>query len=211
MNNKFSVRKLVMIAMLSAVAFALMFIDFSIPALIPSFIKMDVSELPALIGAFSMGPVAGVIIALLKNVLHIVIKGTSTACTGELANFLLACCLVVPAGAIYNKLKAPKNGESAKSAGRKAALLGCVVGTVAMAVLSVPVNYFISYPAYVKFYGLPLDAIISMYQAILPAADTLLKCLVIFNVPFNLVKCALTAVLTFLVYKRISPIIKGTK
>jgi riboflavin transporter FmnP len=191
-------RKMVMTAMLSAVAFLLMFIEFPIPALIPSFVKMDISDLPALIASFSLGPVAGAVVCLLKNVLHIVIKGTSSACVGELCNFLLGVCFVVPAGLIYQKMH-----------GRKGALIGCLVGAVVMAALSVPLNYFVTYPAYVKYYGMPLEAIIGMYQAILPSVKGLLGCLVIFNLPFTFVKGLIDAVLTFLIYKRISPFIKG--
>jgi riboflavin transporter FmnP len=175
-----------------------MFIEFPIPALIPSFVKMDISDLPALIASFSLGPVAGAVVCLLKNVLHIVIKGTSSACVGELCNFLLGVCFVVPAGLIYQKMH-----------GRKGALIGCLVGAVVMAALSVPLNYFVTYPAYVKYYGMPLEAIIGMYQAILPSVKGLLGCLVIFNLPFTFVKGLIDAVLTFLIYKRISPFIKG--
>ena len=191
-------RKLVMTAMLSAVSLVLMFVEFPIPALIPSFIKMDISELPALVGSFSLGPVAGIVICLLKNLLHILIKGTSSAGVGELCNFLLGVCFVVPAGLIYKYRH-----------GRKGAIIGCFVGAAIMAVLSVPVNYFITYPAYVKFYGLPLEAIIGMYKAILPSVDSLLECLTIFNLPFTFVKGLLDAAITILVYKRISPFIKG--
>ena len=193
-------RKIVMTAMLSAIAFLLMFVEFPIPALIPAFVKMDFSELPALIATFSLGPVSGVVVCLLKNVLHILIKGTSSACVGELGNFLLGVCLVVPAGLIYKK-----------EHGRKGALIACLVGAAAMGLLSVPINYFITYPAYVKFYGLPLDAIIGMYQQILPSANGLLGCLVIFNLPFTFVKGLCDAILTFLVYKRISPFLKGNQ
>ena len=192
--------KLVMAGMLSAVAFILMFIDFPIPMLMPAFVKMDISDLPALLGAFALGPVYGVIISLLKNLLIIVIKGSTTACTGELCNFLLGAVFSVVAGVIY---KLNKN--------RHGALIGAVAGAAAMAVLSLPINYFISYPAYVKFYGLPLDVIISMYQAILPSADTLLKCLVIFNMPFTLVKGLIDVVLCFMIYKPLSPILHGRK
>jgi riboflavin transporter FmnP len=202
-------RKIVMTAMLSAIAFILMFIEFPIPFLIPSFVKMDISELPALIGAFSMGPVAGIAICVLKNILHIIIKGTSSAYAGEICNCLLGIMFVVPAGIIYNKLKKADSPELAKKQGRKAALIGCLVGAAVMAIASVPINYFITYPAYVKFYGLPLDAIIGMYQELMSSANSLIKCLVIFNMPFTFLKGILDSVLTFLIYKRISVFIKG--
>ncbi len=208
-GEKINTRKLVMTAMLSAVAFALMFIEVPIPALIPSFVKMDISDLPALVGTFSLGPVAGVVISLLKNVLHIIIKGTSSAGVGELCNFLLGCFFVVPAGIIYRKMKGDPHAEDAKKKGRTAALVGSFAGALLMAVASVPLNYFVTYPAYVKFYGMPLEAMIGMYQAILPSVKSLLGCLVIFNMPFTFVKGVIDAVITFIIYKRISPFIKG--
>ena len=187
-------------AMLSAVAFILMFIEFPIPMLIPAFIKMDFSDLPALLGAFALGPVYGVIISFMKNLLHIVIKGTSTACVGELSNFILGAIFSAVAGYLYKHHKS-----------RKTAIIGAVAGAVAMGVLSVPSNYFVVYPAYVQFYHMPLEAILGMYQAILPSADSLIKCLVIFNMPFTLVKGLLDAVLCMLIYKPLSPILHGRK
>lgn len=191
-------RRIVMTAMLSAVAFLLMFIEFPIPAIIPPFIKLDFSELPALIASFSLGPVSGVIVCLVKNLLHILIKGTSSAGVGELSNFLLGVCFVVPAGLIYKK-----------DHGRRGALIACLVGALTMGVLCVPVNYFITYPAYIKFYGLPLASILAMYQQILPSVRDLFGCLVVFNLPFTFFKGVCDAVFTFLLYKRISPFLKG--
>ncbi len=188
--------KLTVTAMLSAVAFALMFIEFPIPALIPSFVKLDISDLPELLAAFSLGPVYGVTVTFLKNLLHILIKGTSSAYVGELFNFLMGSVFAFSAGMIYQWKKS-----------RRTALIGSVAGAVLMAVLSVPLNYFLVYPAYVVCYGLPLDAIIGMYQAILPSADSLIKCLVIFNMPFTFCKGMLDVALCFLIYKPLSPLL----
>ena len=182
-TRQHNVRYMTVTAMLSAVAFALMFFEFSIPFLVPSFIQMDLSELPALIGAFAMGPWYGVIICLIKNLIHLLI--TTTGGVGELSNFILGAAFVLPAGLIYQRKKTKKN-----------AVIGSVLGAAFMALLSVASNYFIVYPVYTAF--LPMDTILAMYQEILPSADTLLKCLVIFNMQF-----------TFLIYKHISPIIKG--
>ena len=198
--KKDTTHNLTVAAMLSAVAFILMFIEFPIPMLIPAFIKMDFSDLPALLGAFALGPVYGVIISFMKNLLHIVIKGTSTACVGELSNFILGAIFSAVAGYIY------KNHKS-----RKTAIIGAVAGAVAMGVLSVPSNYFVVYPAYVQFYHMPLEAILGMYQAILPSADSLIKCLILFNLPFTLVKGLLDAVLCMLIYKPLSPILHGRR
>ena len=198
--RKNTTHNLTVAAMLSAVAFILMFIEFPIPMLIPSFVKMDFSDLPALLGAFALGPVYGVVISFMKNLLHIVIKGTSTACVGELCNFMLGAVFSAVAGFIYKHRKS-----------RKTAILGAIAGAAAMAVFSVPSNYFITYPAYVEFYHMPLEAILGMYQAILPSANSLIKCLVIFNMPFTLVKGLLDAVLCLLIYKPLSPILHGRK
>ncbi|RGF76368.1 ECF transporter S component [Faecalibacterium sp. OF04-11AC] len=198
--KKDTTHKLTVAAMLSAVAFILMFIEFPIPMLIPAFIKMDFSDLPALLGAFALGPVYGVIISFMKNLLHIVIKGTSTACVGELSNFILGAIFSAVAGYIYKHHKS-----------RKTAIIGAVAGAVAMGVLSVPSNYFVVYPAYVQFYHMPLEAILGMYQAILPSADSLIKCLILFNLPFTLVKGLLDAVLCMLIYKPLSPILHGRR
>ena len=198
--KKDTTHKLTVAAMLSAVAFILMFIEFPIPMLIPAFIKMDFSDLPALLGAFALGPVYGVVISFMKNLLHIVIKGTSTACVGELSNFILGAIFSAVAGYLYKHHKS-----------RKTAIIGAVAGAVAMGVLSVPSNYFVVYPAYVQFYHMPLEAILGMYQAILPSADSLIKCLVIFNLPFTLVKGLLDAVRCMLIYKPLSPILHGRR
>ena len=198
--KKDTTHNLTVAAMLSAVAFILMFIEFPVPMLIPAFIKMDFSDLPALLGAVALGPVYGVIISFMKNLLHIVIKGTSTACVGELSNFILGAIFSAVAGYLYKHHKS-----------RKTAIIGAVAGAVAMGVLSVPSNYFVVYPAYVQFYHMPLEAILGMYQAILPSADSLIKCLILFNLPFTLVKGLLDAVLCMLIYKPLSPILHGRR
>ena len=198
--KKNTTHNLTVSAMLSAVAFILMFIEFPIPMLIPSFVKMDFSDLPALLGAFALGPVYGVVISFMKNLLHIVIKGTSTACVGELCNFMLGAAFSFTAGWLYQRKKNRRN-----------AIVGAFAGAVVMALFSVPSNYFITYPAYVQFYHMPMEAILGMYQAILPSADSLIKCLVIFNMPFTLVKGLLDAVICMLIYKPLSPILHGRK
>ena len=195
-SSRSRTHKLTVTAMLSTVAFLLMFIEFPIPALIPSFVKLDISDLPELLAAFSLGPVYGVAVTFLKNLLHILIKGTSSAYVGELFNFLMGSVFAFSAGMIYQWKKS-----------RKSALIGSLVGAVLMAVLSVPLNYFLVYPAYVVCYGLPLEAIIGMYQAILPSADSLIKCLTIFNMPFTFFKGILDVLLCFLIYKPLSPLL----
>ena len=188
-----TVRNLTVTAVLSAVAFVLMLLDFSVP-IMPSFIKMDISEFPALLATFALGPVYGGAVCLVKNLLHLLM--TKTAGVGELSNFLLGAAFTVTAGLIY-KLNKTKKG----------AYIGSFTGAVAMAILSLPINYFITYPFYMNF--MPLESIIKAYQAILPGVDGLLSCLLIFNLPFTLVKGLLSFLLTVLTYKRLRPILKG--
>ncbi len=187
-------RRLTMTGMLSAVAFLLMFFDFSVPFM-PAFIKMDLSELPALIGAFAMGPLSGVLICLIKNLLHLM--RTSTGGVGELSNFLLGASFVFTAGMIYRHKKS-----------KKTAVIGSFAGALVMAVISVPANYFLVYPVYTRF--MPLEQIIAAYEAINPNVDGLLSCLLVFNMPFTFVKALFSVIITLLVYKQLSPIIKGT-
>ena len=189
------IRKLAMTAMLSAVSAVLMFLSFNVP-LMPSFIKMDLSELPALIASFSMGPLAGVTVCLVKNLINVFF--TTTGGVGEFSNFILGASFVLIAGLIY-KWKKTRTG----------ALIGSVAGAAFMAVISLFSNYYVVYPVYANF--MPIDQIISTYQAINPGVDGLWQCLLIFNMPFTFIKGMLSAAITFLIYKHISPFIKGGK
>jgi len=181
-------------AMLSAVATVLMFVDFSVPFM-PVFIKLDVSELPALLASFSLGPWYGVAVCLIKNLINCL--RTTTGCVGELCNFMLGAIFVFSAGWIYQQFHHHKS--------RRGALIGSLVGAAAMALLSVPVNYFLTYPIYAKF--MPIDQIVGMYQAINPSVNGLLGCLVTFNMPFTFAKGLLDVGLCFLIYKPLSPLL----
>ena len=197
MTQKQKTHRIAVAALLAAVAAILQFVEFSIP-IMPAFVKLDVSELPALIASFAYGPVSGVLVCLIKNLIKL--PSTSTAAVGELFNFVMGALFVGVAGIVYKRNKT-----------RKGAIVGALLGALVMAVVSVPYNYFIVYPAYVVMYHLPLEAIIGMYQAINPSVDGLLTCLLVFNLPFTFVKGVLDAVLCFLIYKPLSPILHGRK
>lgn len=181
-------------AMLSAVSAVLMFVDFSVPFM-PSFIKLDISELPALLASFSIGPWYGVAVCFVKNVINCL--RTTTGCVGELCNFLLGAIFVGIAGVVYQRFHHHKS--------RKGAFLGALIGAAAMAALSVPVNFYLVYPIYVQF--MPIDTIVGMYQAIRPSSNGLMDCLVTFNMPFTFLKGILDVALCFLIYKPLSPIL----
>ena len=194
-KRRINTRSMAVTAVLGAVSAALMFVAFRVP-LMPSFIQMDVSELPALIAAFSMGPLSGVAVCLIKNLVHLLV--TTTGGVGELSNFLLGAAFVLPAGLIYRTRK-----------DRIGALIGSLAGALAMALASLPSNYFITYPFYAML--MPMEAIQDLYRAINPNVKTLTDALVWFNMPFTFIKAMLSVAVTFLIYKRISPIIKGKK
>lgn len=188
------VRFIAVTAMLSAISFVLMYFEFPIP-IMPAFIKFDFSDLPALIGTFAYGPLCGVIICLIKNLLHLM--DSNSMLVGELSNFILGAAFVIPAGLIY-KFKKTK----------KSALIGGITGAVFMGVFCVFSNYFIVYPVYYQV-AMPEEAILGMYQAILPSMKSILQSLIVFNLPFTVVKGLISVAITMLVYKPLSPILKG--
>lgn len=192
-----NVRLLTTAAIAGAISFVLMFLELSLP-IAPSFIKLDFSDVPSLILAFAFGPLAGVLTELIKNLLHLFI--TSTAGIGELSNFLLGCAYVAPAGWIYRFFKT-----------RKGALLGMLVGTLCFSVFGIFSNLFLMFPFYTKVVGFPMAAIIQECQKIIPFVDSQAKVILISVTPFNLFKGVLESLVTFFLYKRISPLLKRDK
>ncbi len=189
-------RRIAGVAMLSAVGFLLMFIELSVP-IMPAFVKLDFSELPALLAAFAYGPASGVAVCLVKNLLHLLMGGT-TGGVGELSNFLLGVAYVLPAGLIYQKIKT-----------RKGALIASLAGCVVCAAYSLPHNYCLVYPLYGKL--MPMETIIGMYQQLNPSCGGLFDALLTFNVPFTFAKELLTAAIAFLIYKPLSPVLHGRR
>ncbi len=190
-----NLKYIVKIGILSAVAAVLML--FELPLwFAPPFYKLDFSEIPILIGSFALGPFAGVIIELLKNLLNLLMDGTTTAFVGEFANFVTGCAFVLPAALIY------KHRKSLKSA-----LLGLAVGALSLVLVGAAMNYFVLVPAFSKLYHLPLENIVAMGTAV-NASISDLKTLIIFAVmPFNLIKSVACSAVTLLLYKRVSKIL----
>lgn len=194
-NRVSSIRKLTVTAIMSALSYALMLIQFPVPFM-PFFIEFDVSELPALITSFSFGPHYGILVCFLKNALHCLASKTFTV--GELSNFILGAVFVGIAGLIYMIKKS-----------RKYAIIGSLVGSLAMAVVCFFSNMYITYPFYAEVFAGGMDAILGLYQAILPSMDSIWKSILVFNVPFTFAKGLVSVVITFLVYRKLSPILKG--
>ena len=188
-----NVRMLTITAVLSAISFVLAFFEFPVP-LSPSFARMDLSDLPALIGAFAYGPISGILIELVKNALQFLTS--STGGIGELANFIMGSSFVVTAGLIYKLHKT-----------KRTALIACLVASVVMGITAAIVNYFILLPVFEAF--MPLDQLIASFGEFIPFIKTKLD-VVLFNAfPFNLLKGIGISIVTMLLYKRLTPILKG--
>lgn len=197
-NSKTSgkVRKMVQISMLSAVSIILML--FEIPLFFaPSFYKIDLSEVPVLIGAFSMGPIAGVIIELVKIALNLVMTGSLTAGVGEAANLLIGCAFVIPSGMIYRNNKT-----------KKGAMIGMIIGTIFMTVVGSLLNAFVLLPTYANIFGMPIDSLVEMGSAVNHFITNLTTFILFAVVPFNLLKGIVVSAIVALIYKKISFIIK---
>ena len=190
-------RKIVMIGMFSAISGILYCFDFSLPMISPPFYKLDFSELPAMIAGFAFGPVAGVLVEFIKELVKLVIKGTSTAFVGDLANFLIGCMLVLPASIIYQFKKS-----------RHTAVLGCVVGTVIMTVFGTWFNAVYLLPAFSELFGMPMETILEMGKAIIAGVKDLTTFVIFMVAPINIIKGVGISILTMLIYKKVSPIIK---
>ncbi len=193
-QNQKTVKKLTTVAMLTAVAVALQYIEVPIP-LMPSFIKLDFSDLPELIASFMFGPLAGVLVAFLKNIIHLAVS--QSGFIGELSNFIIGAAFALVAGLIYKKMP-----------NIKGALIAGVVAAAISGIISLPVNNYIIYPLYYSVMGFPKDAILSMYQIIRPSTKSIAEALLVFNVPFTIIKNLISVVVTLMIFK---PLVTITK
>ncbi|MDO4268771.1 MAG: ECF transporter S component [Eubacteriales bacterium] len=187
-------KNVVLMGMFGALAGVLMVFEVPLPFLAPSFYGLDISEVPVLVGSFALGPVAGVVTEVVKILVKLVIKPTSTGFVGELANLTFGCAMVVPAGLIYKLNRT-----------RKGAVLGLAAGTALMTVAAVIGNALVMLPFYSNF--MPLDTIIAAGAAINPAVSNIWSFVIICVGPFNVLKGVVVSVITALVYKRISAVI----
>lgn len=191
-----STKAIVLIGMFAAVSTVLMLFEIPVP-FAPAFYKLDFSELPALIAGFAYGPVAGVMVEFIKIVLKTLVKGTSTAFVGELANFVIGCALVLPASIIYRFKKTKVN-----------AVIACVVGTAVITFIGPVFNAVYLLPAFAALYGMPMDAIIGMGSAINPKITSVTSLVIMAVAPLNLIKGTLVSILTVLIYKPLSRMFK---
>lgn len=193
-QNQKTVKKLTTVAMLTAVAVALQYIEVPIP-LMPSFIKLDFSDLPELIASFMFGPLAGVLVAFLKNIIHLAVS--QSGFIGELSNFIIGAAFALVAGLIYKKMP-----------NIKGALIAGVVAAGVSGIISLPINNYIIYPLYYSVMGFPKEAILGMYQIIRPSTKSIAEALLVFNVPFTIIKNLISVVVTLMIFK---PLVTITK
>lgn len=192
-NNKTKVTKTRLIVgcgVLAAAATALQYLEIPSPV---NFIALDFSDLPALIGAFAYGPIAGVIIELVKNIIHLAVSRSGYV--GELSNFILGAVFCLTAGLIYKSKKT-----------KKTAIIGGIVGALVMALVSYPSNLFVVYPFYYNF--MPKEAVLGVYQALFKV-NSIEMAILIYNVPFTFIKGLISVVITTFVYNPIRPFLKG--
>lgn len=194
LRRRLSTKDLVKIALLSAIAFVLMLLEFPVP-IFPMFLKMDLSDLPALLGGFALGPVASIMIQFIKNIFHFIFKPDNTGGAGNLANFLVGISFTVPASIVYTRKKTRKN-----------AIIGMVVGTTSLVILASFVNYYLVIPLYAKLYS--MEVVMGMMTQIKHIVD-LRTYIVLAVIPFNLIKGGITSLITFLIYKKVSKLLQG--
>ncbi len=195
-QKKVNVREVTQIGMLGAIAVVLMLFDISLP-FAPPFYKIDLSEVPVLVGCFTMGPMCGALIEMIKVLLNLLINGTDTACVGEIANFLIGCAFCVPAGIIYKKSRT-----------KKGAIIGMISGTLFMTFIGCFMNAYVLLPAYAKAFHMPIDGLVSMGTAVNGNITNLLTFVLFAVAPFNLLKGITVSVIVLLIYKKISPVLK---
>lgn len=195
-QKKLNTRVIAQIGMLGAIAVVLMLFEIPLP-FAPSFYEIDFSEVPVLIGCFSMGPMAGTLIELIKIILNLCINGSVTAGVGEAANFVIGCALVLPAAFVYKKRKT-----------KKGAIVGLVTGTLFMTIFGCFINAYVMLPTYAKAFGMPIEALVEMGTAVNANITDLLTFVMFAVAPFNLLKGVLVSIIVLLIYKKISPILK---
>ena len=182
------------VALLGVLAYVVMFLEAPLP-FFPSFLKLDLSDLFPLLGALALGPVAGLLSELIKNLLHLL--HSSTGAVGELANFIVGSAFVMTAGAIYQKHQT-----------KKGALIALLCSILAMVVAGALVNYFVTIPLYATVLGWSTEMIVGMSSKVIPAITDKLTLILFGFCPFNLLKGIVLTLITVPLYKHVSPLLK---
>ena len=196
-NSRMKVKKIAFIGLMGAVSAVLMLIRFPIPFM-PPFLSFDLSGVMEMMGGLMFGPAEALCIIVVKILLQLVMQGSMSLGTGELQNFILSSAYVLPAVLIYHRKKT-----------KKSAIVGMAVSSIIVAVVAVITNLYLIIPFYVKLFGMSMDDIISMCSAVNPAMKDTVSLVIFGLVPFNLIKYGATSVVIFIIYKRLSGVIRG--
>lgn len=191
-QNKLTTKTITVVAMLGALSAILMILEFKIP-LAPTFVAMDFSDVPIMLGGFLLGPLAGVLIVSLKIFLNLILNGTSTMFVGELANFILSVAFVLPAALIYKREKT-----------KKSAIKGLIISTIFTSILAIVMNVFFIFPLYASLFGLTMDSIVEMAKVANPLVSDLTTMLIFSLLPFNLFKYGVVSLIVMVSYKKLS-------
>lgn len=192
-----SVRRLVMASMMGALAFLLIYFNFSVPVISP-FAEFDLSALPELVGGFILGPVGAIEIIVAKILLKLVFNGSESMLTGEIQNLILSIAYVLPAVLYYRKHRT-----------KKGAVIGLVIGSVTSVIVSVFTNVYLIFPFYIKLYGMDWDGIIQICSAANPWIKDIPTMVAFSVLPFNIISRTVVSFITFLLYKKISKPLKN--
>lgn len=193
-SSAYRTRMLTTTAMLGALSGLLMLIEFPLGFIAPSFYKLDLAEIPVMIGTFAFGPIQGIVIEAVKIIIKLILKGTSTGFVGDIANFIIGCAMVIPAGIIYKRKKT-----------KKSAVIGMIVSTFVMAVVGVFLNAYVMIPMYSAF--MPIEQIVEAGKAIIPWVNNTFTFCLFCVLPFNLIKGILVSVIVAIIYKPLSRLI----
>lgn len=196
-KSSLSIKQISLIAIMSAIAAVLMVFDFPIVFIAPSFYRIDFSDLPCIIGSFALGPFCGAIMEILKILIKLIIKPTSTVFVGELSNLLCGLSYVVIAGFIYNSHH-----------NKKGALYSLIISSVVSIIVSLFINYFISIPFYANLYKISIEEIVKLGQLIFPFINSKATFVISCVLLFNTIKMVIVSSITFILYKKISPLVK---
>lgn len=191
MSQKNRVKTVAFVGVLGALSCVLMLLRFPLP-FVPSFYEFDIAELPALFAGFFLGPVAGCGVVFVKIVLKLMFQGTSTVFVGDLSNLIGSMCFILSASLIYRRMHT-----------KKGAKIALVVSTVFVSVIYVFLNAYIMLPMYATLYGLPIETIVAMGHAVNPWVNDTVSLMIFAVFPFNLIKHGVTALLTYVLYKRV--------
>ena len=200
MHKERPARRVSIIGICAAIATVLHILDFPVLFLAPEFYKLDFSELPVLLCGFYLGPSAAVFCEVIKIFLKLLLKGTTTAYVGDLANFVVGCSLVLPATIIYHTKKS-----------KTSALWGCIAGTFVLTVIGSAFNAVYLLPKFSQLYGISLDAIVDMGTIINAGITDITSFVMLAVAPLNLIKGTMISTLTILLYKKVARPLFGRK